>query len=107
VNNINQFPVGSLALVSNRCIGLDRKRVWFAYRADSENPQDSGWVFHGPNENDAYSGDPDNYSITSISAFLKDDPSLEKIIYSPIWTCWERYSDIGPWFQVSGFFPDA
>jgi len=106
MNNISSFPVGSLAMASINVIGPNRKRVWFAYRAESKAPQDSGWVLHGPNEGDEFCSDPGNFKIIDFKRLIDDDKSLAALMEKPVWTCIERYADNGPWYEVKGFFDE-
>jgi hypothetical protein len=104
MKKINDYKSGELAMASINVVSRNGKRVWFAYRADSKMEQDSGWVFHGPNEGDVFCDDSSNFVIVPISAMLEINPGLDDIISMPRWTCWERYSDNGKWFAVNDFF---
>ena len=104
MNNISEYGNNELALVSINVASRNGKMVWFAYRAEPNNHKDSGWVFHGPNENDEFSSNPSNLVVVPVKSMLIIDKKLVEIIDKPIWTCWERYADNGLWFQVNDFF---
>jgi hypothetical protein len=104
MSKLTSYGHNELAMASIRVAKRDGAKVWFAYRADSKAEQDSGWVFHGPNEGDEYCSNPSNFIIVPVSSMLVLNPGLEQIIEKPRWTCWERYSDKGPWFEVPDFF---
>jgi hypothetical protein len=104
MTDIYKYPDESLALVSIKLLGENRKRVWLAYRSEPLNPKDSGWVFHSPNETNEFANDSKNFKLGLLKLFIEEDPSLAEIIDSPPDTCWERYSDNGKWMKIDDFF---
>jgi hypothetical protein len=96
----NSIDPNLLVLVSNQLTGPDGVQVGFAFRTESDDPQDSGWNFWSGEETEEYVKDSDNFSRFPLQHFLELDESLEEILDAEIGTSWERDSETDSWIEA-------
>lgn len=58
--------------------------IAYASRIEPNNPMDSGWMFYGVDEDEAYWDDSNNFTIYSIHRLCERNPELKSILHSEI-----------------------
>lgn len=72
-----------MAYVSKKILEENYK-IGYLRRDDPENDEDSGWSFLAGNEDDEYTGNPENIELLPIYEITRLDPEILKYIDSPI-----------------------
>ena len=80
-----------------------RKKIRFMYRAQSGDPDDSGWRFFCGDEDQEYTDNPDNIGVYDVNTILEIDDSILPLLYTPSGIAFERENERAP-FTVSKSF---
>ncbi|EKE67532.1 DUF2185 domain-containing protein [Gallaecimonas xiamenensis] len=74
-------------------VTVDGQAVDYMVRQEPENDDDSGWVFYGGGETQAYLDNPDNTSVLSLNTVANYDPAIIPFLTYPPGTEIERQPD--------------
>lgn len=87
-------------IVSNR-ISIEDKTIRYMTRDYPQNPADSGWAFFsGINEDEAYTGNPDNFQVFSLNTLANIDKSIIPLLDASIGSAFEKLPGQEEWKSV-------
>jgi len=95
-DELKRVAVGYGACIASDRIMVDGLSVGYCYR---EATVHSGWRFFPGDESDAYAENPDDFASDDIDPLANRDPSIARLIESPVGSMVER-DDMCHWMSV-------
>ena len=96
------FPVIG-GVMASKMVTEQKRKVRFMYRERPTGDEDSGWRIFSGYEDQDYTDNPDNTGIYNPTAILKIDPSIAKLLLTPVGSVFERESENSNWYEVNDF----
>ena len=89
--DIKPLKTGMGGCIATDRITIDGYPVNFMYRAEPNNPADSGWCFFsGINEDDTYLNDSANMAVYDVNTIANYDQTIIPLLDAPIGSVFER-----------------
>lgn len=90
---IREIAPGHGSCIASDQITVDGEIVGFMYREEPSNDVDSGWRFFSGLETDAYTDEPDNFSVYDVNTIANYDQDIVPLLEAEIGSAWIRGED--------------
>lgn len=95
---IKRKDIVKLIEMKGGCIASDKitiegLKIWYMYRENPSNENDSGWRFFSGDEDENYTNNPDNFNIFDLNTICNYDKTIIPYLESEIGSSFEKINN--------------